>query len=80
VYQHTRIIFGQLHGFSEALIKLGELSVNTIDVLSDKKYRIKESTHRKESEYRFAFVMKTDVPEYTVIKCPEAAKLCRRVR
>jgi hypothetical protein len=37
VYQHTRIISGRLHGFSEGLIELGELSVDTIDVLSDKK-------------------------------------------
>jgi hypothetical protein len=80
VYQHTRIISGRLSGFSETLIQLGELSVDTIDVLSDKKYRIKESTHRKEAEYRFAFVMKTDVPDYIVIKCPEVAKSCRRVR
>jgi hypothetical protein len=80
VYQHSRIISGRLHGFSDALIKLGELSVDTIDVLSDRKYLIKESTHEKEAEYRFAFVMKTDVEGYTVIKCPEAAKLCRRVR
>src|SRR5262249_35847173 len=54
-YQHTRIISGRLHGFSEALIQLGELSVDTIDVLSDKKYLIKEDTYRKDSEYRFAF-------------------------
>jgi hypothetical protein len=80
VYQHTRIISGRLSGFSETLIQLGELSVDTIDVLSDKKYRIKESTHRKEAEYRFAFVMKTDVPDYSVIKYPEVAKFCRRVR
>jgi Amidohydrolase len=79
VYQHTRIISGRLHGFSEALIQLGELSVDTIDVLSDKKYLIKESSYRKDSEYRFAFVMRTDVPEYTVIKCPEATKFCRRI-
>ena len=49
-------------------------------MLSDKKYLIKESTHAAEKEYRFAFVMKTDVPDYTDIECPEAAKLCRRVR
>jgi hypothetical protein len=79
VYQHTRIISGRLRGFSEALIQLGELSVDTIDVLSDKKYLIKESTHRKASD-RFAFIMRTDVPNYTVIKCPEAVKFCRRVR
>jgi hypothetical protein len=78
-YQHTRIISGRLHGFSEALIQLGELSVDTIDVLSDKKYLIKESTYRKDSEYRFAFVTRTDVPEYTVIRCPEATKFYRRI-
>lgn len=80
VYQHSRVIAGRLHGFYEELVHLGEVSVDTIDVLSDKKYLIKESTHATEKEYRFAFVMKTDVPDYTVIECAEAAKLCRRVR
>jgi hypothetical protein len=80
VYQHSRVIAGGLHGFSEALIQLGELSVNTIDVLSDKKYLIKESTYARDSEYRFAFVMRTDVPGYTVIGCPQGAEFCRRVR
>ena len=80
VYQHSRAIAGRLHGFSEDLIHLGELSVDTIDVLSDKKYLIKESTHAKDSEYRFAVVMRTDVPDYTVIECPQAATFCRRVR
>jgi hypothetical protein len=54
VYQHSRIISGRMHGFSEALVHLGELSVDTIDVLSDKKYLIKEKSHAKDSEYRFA--------------------------
>jgi hypothetical protein len=80
VYQHSRVIAGRLHGFSEALIHLGEVSVDTIDVLSDKKYLIKESTHVKDSEYWFAFVFRTDVPDYTVIDCPQAIRFCRRVR
>jgi hypothetical protein len=80
VYQHSRVIAGRLHGFSEGLVHLGELSVDTIDVLSDKKYLIKESTHAKDSEYRFAIVMRTDVPDYTVIECPQVARFCRRVR
>lgn len=80
VYQHSRVIAGRLHGFSEELIHLGELSVDTIDVLSDKKYLIKESTHTTDSEYRFAVVMRTDVPDYTVIECPQVARFCRRVR
>jgi hypothetical protein len=80
VYQHSRVIAGRIHGFSEELIHLGELSVDTIDVLSDKKYLIKESTHATDSEYRFAIVMRTDVPEYTVIECPQVARFCRRVR
>lgn len=80
VYQHSRVIAGRLHGFNEELVHLKELSKDTIDVLSDKKYLIKESTHAAEKEYRFAFVMKADVPDYTVIECPEVAKLCRRVR
>jgi hypothetical protein len=80
VYQHSRVIAGRLHGFSEALVQIGELSVDTIDVLSDKKYLIKESTHAKDSEYRFAIVMRTDVPNYTVINCPQVVRFCRRVR
>jgi hypothetical protein len=80
VYQHSRVIAGRLQGFSEELIHLGELSVDTIDVLSDKKYLIKESTHATEAEYRFAIVMRTDVSDYTVIECPQAARFCRRVR
>jgi hypothetical protein len=81
VYQPSRVIAGRLRGFHQALADLGEVSVDTIDVLSDKKYIIKESTHAKDSEYRFAFVMKTDVPDsVSVIECPEAVKFCRRVR
>ena len=81
VYQHSRVIAGRLHGFTEALLKLGEMSVDTINILSDKKYLIKESTHAKDSEYRFAFVMKTDVPDkLTVVECPEVIDFCRRVR
>ncbi len=80
VYQHSRVVAGRLHGFSEGLVHLGELSVDTIDVLSDKKYLIKESTYAKDSEYRFAIVMRTDVPDYTVIECPQVARFCRRVR
>jgi hypothetical protein len=79
VYQHSRILSGQLDAFSEALVRLGELSVDTIDVLSDKQYLIKERAHAKDAEYRFAFVMRTDVRDYTIVKCSEAAAFCRRV-
>jgi hypothetical protein len=80
VYQHSRVIAGRLRAFSEDLVHLKELSVDTFDVLSDKKYLIKESIHAKDSEYRFAFVMKADIPKYTIIECPQVTRYCRRVR
>jgi len=80
VYQCSRVIAGRLQGFAEELVHLNELSVNTIDVITDKKYLIKEITHAGDSEYRFAFVMKADVPDYAVIESAELTKYCRRVR
>ena len=80
VYQHSRVITGRLHGFNEDLIHLGELSVDTIDVLSHGKYLVKERLYAGDSEYRFVFVMRADVSNYTAIECPELAKFCRRIR
>lgn len=79
VYQHSRILSGRLHGFTEALVRMGELSVDTIDVLTHKQYLIKERAYAKDAEYRFAFVMRRDVPDYTVVECAEAASFCRRI-
>jgi hypothetical protein len=79
VYQHSRIISGHLHGFNEALLEFGELSKDTIDVLSDKKYLIKESSYSKDREYRFAFSMQRDVNEYVFACCPEITAVYRRV-
>jgi hypothetical protein len=80
VYQHSRIVAGRLSGFSEALIHLGEISVDTIEVLSAKKYLIKETAYASDSEYRIAFGMRTDVLDYTVVECREVIGYCRRVR
>jgi hypothetical protein len=80
VYQHSRIISGRLHGFGEALLELGELSKDTIDVLSDKKYLIKDTSYSKDREFRSAFVMQMDVAEYVLLSCPEVSSLCRRIR
>jgi hypothetical protein len=80
VYQHSRIISGPLHGFTEALIELGEMSRDTIDVLSNKKYLIKESSFSRDCEFRFAFVMETDVTDYVLLSCPDVTSMCRRLR
>lgn len=78
-YQHSRIVRGALHGFAEALVDLGELSVDTIDVVSDRKFIIKEQRFIADNEFRFAFVMQGDVQNYVTIECTDIIRLCRRV-
>ena len=78
-YQHSRIVCGALHGFAESLVDLGELSVDTIDVIADRKFIIKERQFIADNEFRFAFVMQGDVQNYVTIECPDIIGLCRRI-
>lgn len=78
-YQFSRVIIGKMHDYNEALMHLGELSVETVDVLSNHKFRLKPARYAHESEFRMAFVMDHDVPSYVALKCPEIRNLCRRL-
>ncbi|MCK1407664.1 hypothetical protein [Bradyrhizobium sp. 76] len=78
-YQHSRVVVGPMHGFNEHLVKLGEISWDTINILSPQKFFIKGADNQPEREYRMVFTMEFDVTGPVDLEIKKLSDYCRRL-
>jgi hypothetical protein len=74
LYRKLKVIVGE----SPENYVFNEISMKLLNLVNDSKYYLKTSDFEHQKESRFVWTIDGNVPESTIIDCPEAIKYCKR--